>query len=416
MTRLVLNDPLLDFQVLRAAGSAPYGGADIGECVATATRVKPHNLDSWYREWASTGEAAATLAARAEAAGERATARLAYLRASSYYRTAGVMLLRAPLDPRLRESNAKQTELFRRAVALMDRPPEILEIPYEQTRLPGYFFRAVDEAEPRATVILTGGYDSTVEELYLTNGAAALARGYNVLAFDGPGQGGALIQHHLTLRPDWENVISPVVDYALTRADVDPYRIALIGPSLGAHLAPRAASEEHRLAACIADCGAYDLHAAFLRRLPAPLAAGVRRGSRAGERVLRALLGFLITKPTAGWALRRGLLVHGVEEPIEFVASLRFFTLAGRAERISCPTWVCSAEGDEISESAPELFAALTCEKQYVRFTAAEGAGDHCEAGARTLYHARSFNWLDERLQPRAAGTRDPAAGCDGDT
>lgn len=233
--------------------------------------------------------------------------------------------------------------------------------------LPGYFFRAADDAGPRATVILTGGYDSTVEELYLTNGAAALARGYNVLAFDGPGQGGALIQQHLTLRPDWENVITPVVNYALTRSDVDPPRIALIGPSLGAHLAPRAASEEHRLAACIADCGAYDLHAAFLRRLPAPLAASVRRGSRTGERALRALLGFLITKPTAGWALRRGLLVHGVEDPMDFVASLRAFTLASRAERINCPTWVCSAEGDEISESAPELFAALMCEKEYVR-------------------------------------------------
>jgi len=409
MTRLALKDPLLDFQVLRAAGSAPYGGADIGECIATARRVKPGDLDNWYAEWVATAEASAALAARAETSGDRETARLAYLRASTYYRTAGIVLLRPPLDPRLQDSNAKQTELFRRAGALMNRPPEALEIPYEQVSLPGYFFRAADDAERRATVILTGGYDSTVEEMYLTNGAAALARGYNVLAFDGPGQGGALIQRHLTLRPDWENVIRPVVDYALTRPDVDPHRIALIGPSLGAHLAPRGASEEHRLAACIADCGAFDLHAAFLRRLPSPLAAGVRRRSRTGEQALRALLGFLIAKPTAGWALRRGLLVHGVEDPIDLVASLRAFTLAGRAERITCPTWVCSAEGDEISESAPELFAALTCEKEYVRFTAAEGAGDHCEAGARTLYHARSFNWLDQRLRPHATDVNEPA-------
>lgn len=405
MTRLVLKDPLLDFQVLRAAGSAPYGGADIGECLATARRVKPGELDSWHTEWVATAHACAAVATQAEQSGERETARLAHLRASTYYRTAGIVLLKPPLDPRLQDTNAKQTELFRRACALMDRPPEVLEIPYEQVSLPGYFFRAADDAERRATVILTGGYDSTVEELHFTNGAAALARGYNVLAFDGPGQGGALIQQRLTLRPDWENVIRPVLDYALTRPDVDPHRIALIGPSLGAHLAPRAASEEHRLAACIADCGAYDLHAAFLRRLPQPLAASVKRGSRTGERALRALLGFLITKPTAGWALRRGLLVHGAADPIEFVASLRDFTLEGRAERITCPTWVCSAEGDEISESAPELLTALTCEKKYVRFTAAEGAGDHCEAGNRSLYHARSFNWLDHHLQPHTTAS-----------
>ena len=201
MTRLALKDSLLDFQVLRAAGSAPYGGADIGECIATARRVKPGDLDSWCAEWVAMAETSAALGTQAEASGDGETARLAYLRASTYYRTAGILLLRPPLDPHLQDTNAKQTEMFRRAGALMDRPPEILEIPYEQVSLPGYFFRTASDANPRATVILTGGYDSTVEELYLTNGAAALARGYNVLAFDGPGQGGALIQQHLRLRP-----------------------------------------------------------------------------------------------------------------------------------------------------------------------------------------------------------------------
>ena len=61
---------------------------------------------------------------------------------------------------------------------------------------------------------------------------------------------------------------------------------------------------------------------------------------------------------------------------------------------------MCDAEGDDISASAPELVAALTGEKEYVHFTAAEGAGDHCEAGARTLYHARTFGWLDNVLRP----------------
>lgn len=157
MTRLVLKDALLDFQVLRAAGSAPYGGADIGECIATARGVKPGDLDSWHAEWTATAEASAKLARRAEACGDQDTARHAYLRASTYYRTAGIVLLRPPLDSRLQDANAKQTELFRRAAALMDRPPEVLEIPYEQASLPGYFFRSADDAEPRATVILTGG-------------------------------------------------------------------------------------------------------------------------------------------------------------------------------------------------------------------------------------------------------------------
>ena len=60
-----------------------------------------------------------------------------------------------------------------------------------------------------------------------------------------------------------------------------------------------------------------------------------------------------------------------------------------------CPTFVCNAENDPISSTAPELVAALTCPKELVTFTAAEGAGDHCESGARLLYHARSFGLLE---------------------
>lgn len=400
MTRLVLKDELLDAQVLRVVGSALSTGGDIGECLATARRIDEDDLDSWFSAWWATADAVGGLARREAAAGHVRTARLAYLRACNYYRTAGAMLLRPPLDRRAIDANAMQTEMFREATALMGPTVETLEIPFEGTTLPGYFFRAGDDTRPRATVILTGGYDGTCEELYFYNGVAALARGYNVLAFDGPGQGGALIRRGLTMRPDWESVVTPVLDYALTRPDVDPGRVALIGLSLGAHLAPRAASADHRLAACIADCGAFDLHAAFLARLPGPLANGLAGGRRRARSLTNTVLTRMLDRPTAGWALRRGLVVHGVDNPLALLDALREYTLAGRAEHITCPTWVCNAEGDDIGASAPELVAALTCEKTFVRFTAAEGAGDHCEAGARALYHARSFGWLDEHLHP----------------
>jgi hypothetical protein len=113
---------------------------------------------------------------------------------------------------------------------------------------------------------------------------------------------------------------------------------------------------------------------------------------------VRPILRVLAAKPTAGWALRRGMLVHGASSPLAYIDTLRDFTLRGRAAQIVCPTWVCNAEGDDIGASAPELVAALTCPSTFVRFTRAEGAGDHCEQGARTLYHARSFAWLDDLL------------------
>ena len=400
MTHLAVKDELLDAQILRTAGSAPYGGADVGECLATAAAVRGTDLASWHAAWTATAGTALQLAQAQQAAGRLESARLAFFRASSYFRTAGVMLLGAPLDPRLADSYARQASAFRSGAALLAQPPEILQIPYEGTTLPGYFFRAGPGPEPRATVILTGGYDGTAEELYFASGAAALARGYHVLAFDGPGQGAALVQQGLVLRPDWEAVITPVVDYLLTRPDADPARLALIGLSLGAHLAPRAASAEHRLAACVADCGAYDLFAAAMARIPGFLAGGITGGRPLAAAVLRRVLQSLAGRPTAGWALRRGQLVHGAASPVDYLLALRPYSLAGHAAAITCPVLVCDAEGDDISASAPQLAAALAGEKEYIHFTKAEGAGDHCEAGARTLYHARSFGWLDQLLHP----------------
>lgn len=392
--RLALTDELLDAQLLRTVGTAPYGGADVGECLATARKVEGTDLDSWYSEWSALATTTAGLAEAALATGRTETARAAFFRAANYHRNAGVMLMGAPLDQRLRSSNAAQTTAFRQGAALLAAPPEILEIPFEGTTLPGYHFRAAG-AGPRPTLILLGGYDGTVEELYFFNGAAALARGYDVLAFDGPGQGGALIQRGLVLRADYGTVVGAVVDFLLERPDVDPDRIALMGLSLGGFLAPRAAADEHRLAACVADCGSFDMYAAALERMPARLAAGLQAGKRSARVLLGLVLRNLAAKPTAGWALRRGMLVHGAASPLAYMEALRDYSLVGHAERITCPTFVCNADADVISASAPELAAALRCPHEFRTFTSDEGAGDHCEAGARTLFHARAFDWLD---------------------
>jgi alpha-beta hydrolase superfamily lysophospholipase len=406
VTRVFFKDELLDAQLMRVLGSAVYGGADIGECLQCAGEIVESRLGSWHDAWRSLGWRLDALARDEEAAGRSETARLAYLRACSYHRTSGVMLLGSPLDPRLVAAHHAQKAAFRAAARLMAQPVEGVEVPFDGVRLPGYFIRPAVTGEARATVILVGGYDGTCEELYLLNGAAAVQRGYNVLAVDGPGQGSALIEHGLTLRPDWEHVVGAMIDYLQSRSDVDPARIAVIGLSLGAHLAPRAASGERRLAACIADCGSYDLYSAALERMPTPLAQGLRDHKLWARLAAGPILRILAVKPTAGWALRRGMLVHGAPTPLAYIDALRDFTLRGRAEQITCPTWVCNAEGDDIGASAPELVTALTCPHVFVTFTRAEGAGDHCEQGARALYHARSFAWLDDLLHPERPASR----------
>lgn len=112
------------------------------------------------------------------------------------------------------------------------------------------------------------------------------------------------------------------------------------------------------------------------------------------------MLNQMTEQTTAGWSLRRGMLVHGVATPLDYVEVMKPFTLVGFAEQITCPTFVCNAEGDSISATAGQLVDALTCEKEFVTFTAEEGADSHCECGARTLFHARAFDWLDGIMAP----------------
>ena len=106
------------------------------------------------------------------------------------------------------------------------------------------------------------------------------ARGYDCLTFDGPGQGNALWKQGLHFRPDWERVITPVVDFALNRPGVDPKRIAIQGISQGGYWVPRAVAFEKRIAAAIADPGVVDVSASPLsgfRLLPeAPTAFNAR--------------------------------------------------------------------------------------------------------------------------------------------
>lgn len=246
----MFRNQAFSFETLRAAGFAVYGGADLGEVIVTAQQVRGGDVASWHRSWKATAERVHAIGSEALAAGHRVSAREAFLRASNYYRTAEFFLREHPAtDPEVRLLSARSRETFAQAASLLDNPVIPVGIPYEGTTLPGYLFLVDDSGSARPTVIYNSGYDSTLEEAYFAVGAAALSRGYNVLAFDGPGQGAALRVQALVFRPDWEKVVSPVVDFALTRPEIDPEAIALFGYSLGGLLVARAAAYEHRVAA-----------------------------------------------------------------------------------------------------------------------------------------------------------------------
>jgi pimeloyl-ACP methyl ester carboxylesterase len=330
--------------------------------------------------------------------GRAVSARDSYLRASNYWRAAYTFLIGPNLDPRVAHAYRRQRAAFEAAVSLMRPSAERVSIPYETGALHGYFFPGGEDGARRLTLIINGGYDSTAEECFFFSGAAAVARGYNCLVFDGPGQGAAIVEDRLVFRPDWEAVIEPVVTFAVARPEVDPKKIALMGISFGGYLAPRAASAEPRLAALIADPGEYDLLDEMKSRTPPFIA----RALPDGDPLVLMLLNLIPTRRmrhlTAGWGLRRGLWLHGLKSPLAYMRATAAYTSKGLVSKIRCPTLICRAENDDIGVTAHARYKALACPKHFLTFTAKDGAGEHCEAGARALFNQRAFDWLDDVL------------------
>jgi len=103
--------------------------------------------------------------------------------------------------------------------------------------------------------------------------------------------------------------------------------------------------------------------------------------------------------PGMRWrVVQRAFMAHGIDSLQACLATARDFDNTALLARIRCPTFIACEENDPLAQSAPDAYAALTCPKTLVRFTAAEGAGDHCAIMARTLLLRRMFDWLDDTL------------------
>ncbi len=187
---------------LRAlVAAARWGAADPEVVEAIAARVPDGDGGAWVQEWTAGGGAA-------WAAARRGRALRAYLHAASYY--AAALALIDESDGLVEEERLweRQRECWDRAVGLLG--GERLSIAYEHTTLPGYFFSGGPGARPLVVVDHGGRVATSVA--WAAGGAAAAARGYHWMTFDGPGRQAALRRQGLVLRPDWEAVLGPVAD------------------------------------------------------------------------------------------------------------------------------------------------------------------------------------------------------------
>jgi alpha-beta hydrolase superfamily lysophospholipase len=282
-----------------------------------------------------------------------------------------------------------------RGAELSETPIQAVKIPFAATTLPGYLCLADNSGKTRPLLIIQTGFDGTGEELYFLYSSAALARGYNCLLFEGPGQGQVIREQKLFFRANWETVITPVVDFALRQKVVEPERIGLMGLSMGGYLVPRAAAFEHRIKAVIANPGIYDFHGLFLKGTP-PNFEEILDSKEGSVAIDKQIAKLMETNTSMRWMFNDGMWKFGASSPSDFIRKTRPYNMNGTAENITCPTLIVDSESDKQSPGqAKKLYDALRSQKEFMLFTNEEGAGEHCQEGAKMISNERVLNWLD---------------------
>ena len=397
---LVFQDREFQFAFERALGASYRQSADVGEVLATAGRVTDGDADSWLREWIATAGAAWVSAARARRSGHRVSALAHLRRAATYYATTLYLISHSSEPDRRLDIWRRQRSCWEQVLELSPVPGERISIAYEDIALPAFFFSASSAAgEVRPLVVVNNGSFQATSEMWAEAGAAAAERGYHWLTFDGPGQQAALLEHRIPFRPDWEAVLSPVLEAMLARADVDSDRVAVVGVGQGGYLVARALAFEHRFAAAVVDPGIVDVVTAWTDRLPANMLRHLhdrRQSAFDREMHLAELFAPARTETLRFHAEPYG---HDGGSTFRLFLTIAGYRLGDEVRQIDTPLLITESEGEQLWPGQSRwLYERLPGPKEIVTFTAHEGAGGHCESLAQALREARIFDWLERHL------------------
>ena len=390
-----IADPVMNDQFRAHLCQMLHGAADLGECLDTASRIDPDDEVSWLEAWLGTALRIHAQPDESHERGHRESAASAYLRAANYYRAS--LIHHALPDARVPDICRSSRRCQDRAFELAGYPATAIDIPYENTTLPGYFIRSPSAPATAPLLIMQQGRDAWPEDTQWVY-ENARRRGIHALIFHAPGQGLALRLGGLPFRPDWEAVIRPVVDFALRIQGVDAARLALMGLSFGGFLAPRAVAFEQRLKLCIANPGVLDWGASIRSHFESlPGVMGLYE--RSPERFDTAMNTLGRLWPTASWWLRDASRKHGVATPHALFEELAKYDNRRFVERIRCHMLVMDGAAEAFSGGqAQQLFEALRCPKDLMFFDAVSTAQLHCQNGGTAHAAERLFDWLAEAL------------------
>lgn len=243
-------------------------------------------------------------------------------------------------------------------------------------------------------LVVFGGFDSYIEEFFPLF-AAFVAQGRRVIAFEGPGQGGALEEHGLTLTPEWEHPVSAVLDHF----GID--RAVGVGISLGGALVIRAAAFEPRIIGAVA-FDVCDSEFVAATRTVGPAAPVLRALMTLHARPLVNTLAALARRrrPLVAWALPQGMHITGAETAYEFLRTTARISTASCSPRVTGDVLLLAGADDHyippamLARQATTLTTARSVTTRV--FTRTDQASNHCQIGNIGLAGRVIDDWVTQ--------------------
>ena len=226
-------------------GAHPLDGLDREAARTTIDALTGLDPPSWTAAW---GGLADEFAARAQSAGERGRQHDMWLQA---YHAAFMGRYPVPNHPLKQHQYRRAREFFLKATALEDPPLEVVELPFENSKLRFYLTRpATGDTRPPVAMVWAG-IDTWKEEMHVRLGALMRSRGFAVLLVDMPGVG----ESPVLAGPDAERQWTPIFDWLSDRDELDGGRCAAIGGSFGGYWAMKLAYTHRDRLACAVNWG-----------------------------------------------------------------------------------------------------------------------------------------------------------------
>ncbi|KAJ3548240.1 hypothetical protein NM208_g1115 [Fusarium decemcellulare] len=397
------NDTAFNFEYLVALQNSLSGGSDIGPVLGVVKTIKPGDFDSYHEEFYKLANATKAQAQDPENAYDPINVRDSWFSASHYFRRADVYIHRNWSNPLIKTVWDEQTAAFDKALAALPIPGKRIKIPSVERNITveAIWYSASEDPNAKLpTMIVGNGFDAAQEDSYHYYCAPALARGWNCITYEGPGQNTVRRTQNIGFIPEWEHVATPVVDYILSEKKqvVDEDRLVLVGNSFGGYLAARAAAFESRLSAAILVGGIWDLYAGYSKQLPEDLMSIYEAGNftQFDDEVLSLRdAGKLPTEAT--WGLDYGLWAFKTHSPSKFFDLTKQYRIEDVVHQIEMPVFVSDAEFENIFKGqAQQVKDALGDKGTFHEFMGV--AGYHCQSGAQQELARTIFAWLNKTL------------------